>query len=194
MDGHAPILDRSIDSQLVEEPPNTWDLALPQTKLVYDNSVNRSTGLNPHKFLYGHKPRVPLDLIPMSPLKRASESAKVFAYRMSELHKSISDQINLSNSRYKSMAHSLKRFKKFDVDDYVMVRMRPERFPQGTLENCKQEALVYLKYFLELGIMGISLTCPVIGESVLHLTMKIWLPIKVHLFCLLNLFLSLHGA
>ena len=101
MDGHAPVLDRSIDSQLVKEPPDTWDLTLPQTKLVYNDSVNRSTGLSPHEFLYDHKPRVPLDLMHMSPLKCASESTKAFAYCMSELHKSISDQINLSNSRYK---------------------------------------------------------------------------------------------
>ena len=98
MDGHAPVLDRGIDRQLVEEPPDTWNLASPQTKLVYDDSVNRSIGLSPHEFLYGHKPRVPLDLMPMSPLKCASESTKAFAYCMSELHKSISDQINLRNS------------------------------------------------------------------------------------------------
>ena len=29
LDGHAPILDRGIDRQLVEEPPDTWDLTLP---------------------------------------------------------------------------------------------------------------------------------------------------------------------
>ena len=120
---------------MVEEPPDTWDLTLPQTKLVYNDSVNRSTSLIPHEFLYDHKPRVPLDPIPMSPLKRVYESTEAFAYRMSELHKSISDQINLSNSRYKSMAHSHKRFKKFDVGYYVMMRMRPERFSQGTFRK-----------------------------------------------------------
>ena len=49
MDGHALVLDRSIDSQLVEEPPDIWDLALPRTKLVYNDSVNRSTDLSPYE-------------------------------------------------------------------------------------------------------------------------------------------------
>ena len=64
-------------------------------------------------------------------------------------------------------------------------------FHKECLKNYKQEALVHLKYFLELGIMGISLTCPVIGGLVQHFTPRIWLTIKVHLFILLNRFLSL---
>ena len=120
---------------LVGDHLGTWDLVLPRAQFAYNNSVNRSTGLSPHEVVYGHKPRAPIDLIPMSPLKRASESAEAFAYRMSELHQSISDQINKSNSQYKAVADSHRRFKKFDVGDYVMVRMRPERFPQGTFRK-----------------------------------------------------------
>ena len=37
LDGHAAMLNRGIKNQLLEEPPDTWDLALPQTQLVYDD-------------------------------------------------------------------------------------------------------------------------------------------------------------
>ena len=110
--------------------------------------------------MYGHKPRAPIDLIPMSPLKRASESAEAFAYRMSELHKSISDQINISNSQYKSMADSHRRFKKFDVGDYVMVRMRPERFPQGTFKKLQARGAGPFEIISKVGENGYVLDLP----------------------------------
>ena len=121
LDGHATILDRGIDRQLIAEPPDTWDLTLPQTKLVNDDSVNRSTGLSPHNVVHGHKLRPPIDLIPMSPLHRASESAESFACRMSELHKNISKQITINNQKYKSLADIHRRSKSFEVGDFVMI-------------------------------------------------------------------------
>ena len=131
-DGQIEVINRSLENLLrclVGNHLGTWDLVLPRAQFAYNNLVNRSTGLSPYEVVYGHKLRAPIDLIPMSPLSRASESTEAFAYRMSELHKSISDQINLNNSRYKSMTYSYRRFKKFDVGDYVLVRMCTERFP-----------------------------------------------------------------
>ena len=69
--------------------------------------ITQSTGLSPHEIVYGHKPRAPIDLIPMSPLQRASESAEIFACRMSDLHKSISNQITMNNAKYKSTADAI---------------------------------------------------------------------------------------
>ena len=76
--------------------------------------------------MHGHKPRSPIDLIPMSPLQRAFESTEIFACRMSELHKSLSNQITLNNSTYKSIADVHRSYKHFNVGDFVMVRLRPK--------------------------------------------------------------------
>ena len=78
-DGQTEVVNRSLGNLLrclVGDHQGTWDLILPHAQFAYNNSVNRSTGLNPHKIVYGHKPRAPIDLIPMSPLQRTSESAE----------------------------------------------------------------------------------------------------------------------
>ena len=106
-DGQTEVVNRSLGNLLrclVGDHQGTWDLILPRAQFAYNNSVNRSTGMSPHEIVYGHKPRAPIDLIPMSPLQRASESAELFSCRMSELHKSISHQITMSNKKYKASA------------------------------------------------------------------------------------------
>ena len=128
-DGQTKVINHSLGNLLrclVGDHQGTWDLILPRAQFAYNNSVNRSTGLSPHEIVYGHKPRAPIDLIPMSPLQRASKSVETFACHMFELHKSVSNQITLSNSKYKSIADVHRRYKHFDVGDFMMVRLCPE--------------------------------------------------------------------
>ena len=88
--------------------------------------------------MHGFKPRTPIDLVPTSALHRVSESAELFTKRMHELHHHISDQFNSNNLKYKTLADTHKRFQEFKIDDYVMVKIRPKRFPQGS--NSKMQA------------------------------------------------------
>ena len=44
----------------------------------------------------------------------------------------ITDQINSNILKYKTLADTHKRFQEFKIDDYVMVKIRYERFPQGS--------------------------------------------------------------
>ena len=134
-DGQTEVINRSLGNLLrclVGDHQGTWDLILPRAQFAYNNSVNRSTGFSPHEVVYGHKPRIPIDLIPMSPLHRASESPESFACRMSELHKTMSKQITINNSKYKAIADIHRRSKCFEVGDFVMIRVRLESFPPGT--------------------------------------------------------------
>ena len=82
--------------------------------------------------MQGFKPKTPIDLIFTPALHRVSESAESFATRMHELHKHISDQINSNNLKYKTLPDAHKRFQEFKIGDYVMVKMRPKRFSQGS--------------------------------------------------------------
>ncbi|PKU74568.1 hypothetical protein MA16_Dca003771 [Dendrobium catenatum] len=71
----------------------------------------------------------------MSSRYRISKSASAFASHLHELHKDIAQQIEKNNQEYKLHADLKRRFKTFEVGDFVMVRIRPERFPPGTVKK-----------------------------------------------------------
>ena len=83
--------------------------------------------------MYYFRPRQPIDLISVVEHHRVSEYVSYFVTHMHELHKIISDKIKQSNLDYKLQANARRIFKTFDVGDLVMVRIRPERFPPGTV-------------------------------------------------------------
>jgi hypothetical protein len=64
-----------------------------------------------------------------------SESAETFARHVHDLHKDISNRIHSSNTRYKVQVDCCRRHLEFAVGDYVMIRIRPERFPSGTVKK-----------------------------------------------------------
>ena len=61
------------------EANRNWDSILPVTQLAYNSSVNRSISASPFEVVHGYAPRKPLDLLPMSPHVKISESAEAFA-------------------------------------------------------------------------------------------------------------------
>ena len=70
----------------------------------------------------------------MSQYVKTSESASAFASHLHDLHREISNKINHSNATYKVRVN-LYRVKRFEVGDYVMVWIRSERFPSGTVKK-----------------------------------------------------------
>ena len=44
-------------------------------------------------------------------------------------------KIQVSNSQYKIHADTYRHYAEFQVRDYVMIRIRPERFPSGTIKK-----------------------------------------------------------
>ena len=81
-DGQTEVVNRSLGNLLrclVGEANRNWDSILPVAQLAYNSSVNRSIGASPFEVVHGYTSRKPLDLLPMSPHVRISESAKAFA-------------------------------------------------------------------------------------------------------------------
>jgi len=66
---------------------------------------------------------------------RVSESASVFASHVHDLHKEINKKIQKSNAHYKSQADLHRMHLEFNEDDYVMIQIRSERFPPGTIKK-----------------------------------------------------------
>ena len=96
-DGQIEVVNRSLGNLLwclVGEVNRNWDSILPTAQLAYNSSVNRSIGTSPFEVVHGCTPRKPLDLLPMSPHVRISESAEVFAVRhIHDLHNEIRKKI-----------------------------------------------------------------------------------------------------
>ena len=79
IDAQTEVVNRSLGNLLrclVDEANRNWDSILPMAQLAYNNSINRSICASPFEVMHGY---TPLDLLPMSPHVRVSESAEAFA-------------------------------------------------------------------------------------------------------------------
>ena len=95
-DGQIEVVNRSLGNLLwclVGEVNRNWDSILPTAQLAYNSSANRSIGTSPFEVVHGCTPRKPLDLLPMSPHVRISESAEAFARHIHDLHNEIRKKI-----------------------------------------------------------------------------------------------------
>ena len=64
------------------------------------------------------------------------------------MHNEICKKIQVSNSQYKIHANTHRRHAEFQVNDYVMIQIRLERFPSGTvkkLQVCSADPFKVLK-------------------------------------------------
>ena len=153
-DGQIEVVNRSLGNLLrclIGENGRTWESILPVTQFAYNNSVNTSIGMSPFEIVHGYTPRRPLDLLPMSPHDRISVSAVEFASHMHELHKEINKRIHASNFKYKTQANLHRLHLHFDVGDYVMICIRPEWYPSGTVKKLQARSAGPFKVLKKLG-------------------------------------------
>ena len=104
-------------------------------QFAYNNSVNRSTDLSTFKIITGYKPRKPISLLLLPIGEWHSAPAESFTQHLHDLHDDIRRQIAVSNVNYKSAANLHKRLQELAIEDKVMVKVRPKRFPLGTVKK-----------------------------------------------------------
>ena len=153
-DGQTKVVNRSLRNLLrclVGESLENWDLLLPRAEFAYNSSVNRSTGMSPFEIVYGYKPRKPIDLILLPTHAHVSESVESFAQHVKDLHKEISEKISTSNLTYKHLADKHKRVKTFAEEDYVVIRLQPERFPPRILKKLHAHGIGPFKIIKKVG-------------------------------------------
>lgn len=66
MDGKIEVVNMSLGNilrSLVYKHPKQWDLVLAQAEFSYNDTPNRSTGMNPFRIVFGMHPRGVYDLI-----------------------------------------------------------------------------------------------------------------------------------
>jgi hypothetical protein len=162
-DGQTEVVNRSLGNLLrclVGEANRNWDLILPTAQLAYNSSANRTIGISPFEVVHGYPPRKPLDLLPMSPHVRVSESAEAFAQHLHDLHHEIRNKIQASNFQYKIHVDTRRRHMEFQVGDYVMIRIRPERFPSGSVKKLQARSAGPFKILKRVGPNAYLLDLP----------------------------------
>ena len=100
------------------------------TEFAYNNYVNHSTGKSHFQIVNGYSPHTPIDLVPLPPHIHVFEPVENFAKHIHDLHAKIRQKIALSNEEYKLAVDVHRRSKEFNVGEYVMVHIRPERIPK----------------------------------------------------------------
>jgi len=137
-DGQTEKVNRTLGNLfrfLVGEHLEIWDLILLMAEFAYNDSVNWNTSLSPFEIVTGFKPRQPIDLVPMAHYhSRVLDSASAFTFHMCALHEEIREKIMKNNADYKASVDLYRKLRKFNVGDYVLVRLRPERFPLRTVK------------------------------------------------------------
>ena len=75
----------------------------------------------PHFQFYDHKPKMPVDLSPLSLYFKMFDSAKFFACRVYNLHFEIIKQIQTGNEQYKFLADLHRYHDARNVGDYFIL-------------------------------------------------------------------------
>ena len=97
--------------------------------------------------------------VPLPPHIRVFEPVENFTKHIHDLHAEIRRKISLINEEYKLVADVHRSSKEFNVREYVMVRIRPERIQKGFPQNFMQEPWVPILSFVKWDLMHIFLIC-----------------------------------
>ena len=88
------------------------------------------------------------------------ESVESFAQHVRKMHEEISKKIQLSNEEYKHMADSHKRIKEFNEGDFMIIKLRLERFPFGTMKKLHAQRAGPFKIIKKIGPNAYVLELP----------------------------------
>ena len=139
-----------------------------QAEFAYNSIVHQTTGKAPFAIVYTKAPRQALDLTKLPRGHGASVAVKNMAEQWQTMTEEVKQNIEKSNTKYKTATDKHRRKQVFAVGDQVMVFLRRERFPVGTyskLQSKKYGAYQIVKkingnaYMVALPVsMGISKT------------------------------------
>ena len=108
----------------------TWEECLPHDNFSYNRVTNSTTSFSPFEVVYGFNPLSPLDLIPIpndsSVLSKDGLSRATF---VKYLHERVRNQIENKMEQYACQEKKGRKSMVFDLEDWVWVHLRKDRFP-----------------------------------------------------------------
>jgi hypothetical protein len=162
-DGQTEVVNRSLGNLLrclITNHHTTWDLLLPHAEFAYNSSVNRSTGLSPFEIVLGRRPQVPLDVTPLPLHSPSSQGANEFAQHVQGIHAEVHRRLIVSAEKYKHHANPHQHVVSFEVGDFVLVQLRPERFTRGSFHKLHHRRAGLFKILKRLGVNAYQLSLP----------------------------------
>ena len=88
-DGQTEVTNRTLGTLLrvlVKKNIKSWDDMLPHAKFAFNRTPSKATHLSPFQVVYGHKPKSPLDLIPIPTSTKFSWEAEKRAKEIQDLY------------------------------------------------------------------------------------------------------------
>jgi hypothetical protein len=109
-----------------------WDVRLSLAEAAINTSVHASTGMSPFEMVYGHKPRLPIDValpLPPPPSSSSSSSSNIpaavsMADRLKSAWASGKAQLESAQARQKKYADQHRRAETFAVNDLVWLETK----------------------------------------------------------------------
>ncbi|KAG7548052.1 Ribonuclease H-like superfamily [Arabidopsis suecica] len=139
-DGQTEVTNRALGDLLrclVGDNIRSWDKVLCQVEFAHNHVVNRSTGFNPFKVIYGSSPRGPLDLSVVPDRTRFHGRACDVVEEFTTINEQVHANLEASTSKYKAAADVHRRDVQFQVGDLVWAVLIKDRFPASTYNKLK---------------------------------------------------------
>lgn len=134
IDGQTEVTNLTLGNilrYLIKENPRQWENVLPQAKFAYNNVPNHSSDKFSFEVVYIRPPLHTLDLVPLRKLSRMSIIAYHLIDKVINVHTEFKKKLEESTAKYKAIADKHRRFKSYNVGDYVMVHLRKKRLSVG---------------------------------------------------------------
>ncbi|KAI4380163.1 hypothetical protein MLD38_006384 [Melastoma candidum] len=109
----------AIIRTLVLKNQKDWDIKLAHAEFAYNQTPRSTTKCSPFEVVYGLKPLVPVELMPLVGARTISRDVEECAKEMRMFHEKIRAQIEKANHRYRERADRGRRKKIFQPGDLV---------------------------------------------------------------------------
>lgn len=129
---------------LIKENPRQWGNVLLQAEFAY-NMPNRSSGESPFEVVYIRPPLHTLDLVHLPKFPGMNIIAYYLIDTMIDILGKVKKKLEESTVKYKAIADKHRRFKSYNVGDYVMVHLRKERLSAGEYSKLKQKKIGHFR-------------------------------------------------
>lgn len=127
-DGMIERMNRSINDMLskyIKSCQRDWDLYLDFLTMAYNSTPHESTGISPHKLVYGQEKRLPLEII-TEPIDEnteepqfASDYVQELEERLRKAHDYARQHLKISAERQKLLYNARVKPKNYEVGDLV---------------------------------------------------------------------------